>query len=204
MEQGYEPRGSRPQNPRPPLHRPAPQRPQSRRGSPTDAAPALDATDLSILAELAADGRITNAALASRVGIAESTCIHRVRALRDAGVIAGIHARLDLAALGYPLQAVIKVRLGSHNREHVRSFHATLTEIPGVLTAFHVAGEDDYLLHAAVESPEALRDLILEHINVHPAVRHTETHLVFELLAGKGVLPAVTGGADRGRAGRQR
>ncbi|MGC9665902.1 Lrp/AsnC family transcriptional regulator [Planosporangium sp. 12N6] len=169
-------RGPRPRNPQP--------------GS----APGLDATDLAILAALAADGRITNAALAARVGVAESTCIHRVRALREAGVIAGIHAQVDLAALGYPLQAVVKVRLGSHNREHVRSFHATLRDIPGVLTAFHVAGDDDYLLHAAVESPEALRDLILEHITVHPAVRHTETHLVFEVLAGRGVLPAPGGG----------
>jgi DNA-binding Lrp family transcriptional regulator len=151
-------------------------------------APALDGTDLSILAELAADGRLTNAALATRVGIAESTCIHRVRALREAGIITGFHARIDLAALGLPLQAVIKVRLGSHNRELVHSFHATLTDIPGVLTAFHVAGEDDYLLHVAVESPEALRDLVLEHITIHPAVRHTETHLVFEVLAGMGAL----------------
>jgi DNA-binding Lrp family transcriptional regulator len=180
MEQSRESRALRPNNPQ------APQIP-----------PGPDATDLSILAELATNGRITNAALAGRVGIAESTCIHRVRALREAGIISGIHAHLDLAALGFPLQAVIKVRLGSHNRDHVRSFHATLTEIPGVLAAFHVAGDDDYLLHAAVESPEALRDLILEHITVHPAVRHTETHLVFELLPGKGVLPAARGATRR-------
>ncbi|MCW2643441.1 MAG: lrp 1 [Dactylosporangium sp.] len=184
MEQGCESRALRPKNPQ---------------GRP---APALDAIDLSILAELAADGRITNASLATRVGIAESTSIHRVRALREAGVIAGIHAQLDLAALGLPLQAVIKVRLGSHNRTHVRSFHATLTEIPGVLTAFHVAGDDDYLLHAAVESPEALRDLILEHITIHPAVRHTETHLVFEVLPGKGALAPVMGRADGRRTTR--
>jgi DNA-binding Lrp family transcriptional regulator len=148
----------------------------------------LDGTDLAILSELLADGRLTNAMLAARVGVAESTCIHRVRRLRQTGVIAGFHAQLDLTMLGYPLQAVIKVRLGSHNREHVHSFHQTLRSIPGVITAFHVAGEDDYLLHVAVVSPEALRDLVLEHVTVHPAVRHTETHLVFEVLQGRGVL----------------
>jgi DNA-binding Lrp family transcriptional regulator len=148
----------------------------------------LDGTDLAILSELLADGRLTNAMLATRVGVAESTCIHRVRRLRQTGVIAGFHAQLDLTMLGYPLQAVIKVRLGSHNREHVHSFHQTLRSIPGVITAFHVAGEDDYLLHVAVVSPEALRDLVLEHVTVHPAVRHTETHLVFEVLQGRGVL----------------
>jgi len=150
----------------------------------------LDGTDLAILGELSADGRLTNAALAARVGIAESTCIHRVRALRESGVIEGFHAEINLTALGRPLQAVISVRLGSHNRTHVLSFHAALTAVPGIITVFHVAGEDDYLLHVAVHSPEALRDLVLEHITTHPAVRHTETHLVFEVFSGVGVLPA--------------
>jgi len=174
-------RSVRPKNPRTvlqPPHAPAPHAP----------APRLDGTDLAILAELIADGRITNIALATRVGVAESTCIHRVRALRESGVISGVHAQLNLTALGLPLQAVIKVRLGIHNRELVKSFHATLTRIPGMLTAFHLAGEDDYLIHVASTSPAALRDLVLDHITVHPAVRHTETHLVFEVVPGSGPL----------------
>ena len=157
----------------------------------------LDETDLAILAELVTDGRITNAALATRVGVAESTCISRVRALRTSGVLRGFHADVDLATLGLPLQAVIRVRLGSHNRDHVRSFHAALTKIPGVLMAFHVAGADDYLLHVAADSPTALRDLVLEHLTVHPAVRQAETHLVFEVIPGAGVLPTAAPAARR-------
>jgi DNA-binding Lrp family transcriptional regulator len=157
--------------------------------------PALDVTDLAILAELVDNGRLTNAALAARVGIAESTCTGRVRALREAGVITRFRADVDPAALGLPLQAVVRVRLGSHNRDHVHSFHATLPGIPGALSIFHVGGEDDYLIHVAVESAAALRDLVLEHITVHPAVRHTETQLVFEVIRGAGVLGAAD---DRG------
>jgi DNA-binding Lrp family transcriptional regulator len=153
----------------------------------------LDGTDLAILAELVADGRITNTALAARVGVAESTCTYRVRALRESGVLAGVHANLDLPALGLALQAVIKVRLSSHDRDHVLGFHGVLRHIPTVLTAFHVAGEDDYLLHVAAASPEALRDLVLDHVTVHPAVRHAETHLVFEVIPGAGVLPPARG-----------
>ena len=149
---------------------------------------ALDALDRRLLTELAEDGRITNAALAKRLGIAESTCLLRVRALRERGVITGVHADIDLAALGYPIQAVIKVRLGSHNRDHVASFHQTLARVPGALRIFHVGGEDDYLIHVAVSSTTQLRDLVLEHLNVHPVVRHTETQLVFEEIPGVGVL----------------
>lgn len=148
----------------------------------------LDALDRRVLTELAVDGRITNAALAKRLGIAESTCLQRVRSLRERGVIRGVHADIDLAALGFPIQAVIKVRLGSHNRDHVASFHQTLARVPGALRIFHVGGEDDYLIHVAVSSTAQLRDLVLEHLNVHPVVRHTETQLVFEEIAGVGVL----------------
>lgn len=153
----------------------------------TDPAP-LDALDRRILSQLAADGRITNSTLASRVGVAESTCLTRVRSLRERGIVRGIHADVDLAALGFGIQAVIKVRLGSHNRDHVASFHQTLATIPGALRILHVGGEDDYLIQVAVSSTQQLRDLVLEHINVHPVVRHTETQIVFEEIPGAGVL----------------
>ncbi len=149
----------------------------------------LDRTDLRLLAELVENGRLTNAALAARAGIAESTCSQRVRALRESGVVRRFTADVDPAALGLGIQAVVKVRLATHGRDHVLAFHAMVQRIPGVLTIFHVAGEDDYLLHVAVDTAAALRDLVLEHLNVHPTVRHTETQLVFEVLPGAGILP---------------
>ncbi|MFC5183841.1 Lrp/AsnC family transcriptional regulator [Actinomadura harenae] len=148
----------------------------------------LDGTDLAILAALVDDGRMTNAALAARVGIAESTCAYRVRALRDSGVITRITARLDLGVLGHPINAIIKVRLGSHSRDHVRTLYDRLVDVPGALTVLHVGGDDDFLLHVAVAGPQELRDLILEHVTVHPVVRQTETQLVFEVRDGRGVL----------------
>jgi DNA-binding Lrp family transcriptional regulator len=149
----------------------------------------LDRTDLRLLAELVDNGRLTNAALAARVGIAESTCSQRVRALRESGVVRRFTVDVDPAALGLGIQAVVKVRLATHGRDHVLAFQGLVQRIPGVLTVFHVAGEDDYLLHVAVRSAGALRDLVLEHLNVHPIVRHTETQLVFEVLPGAGILP---------------
>ena len=148
----------------------------------------LDGTDHAILRALTADGGATNRDLAARLGLPESTCAYRVRALRAAGVITGDRVSLDLPALGYPIQAVIKVRLGSHGAEHVNALYDDLVRIPGVLEAIHVAGADDFHLHVAVESPEALRDLVLQHITVHRVVRQTETQLIFETRRGAGVL----------------
>ena len=108
----------------------------------------VDHSDLAILRELSADGALTNKALAARVGLPESTCAYRVRALRDRGVITGDNVRLDLPALGYPIQAVIKVRLGSHGAEHVNALYDDLVRIPGVLEAIHVAGADEVAVGA--------------------------------------------------------
>ena len=71
------------------------------------AAPAalnLDETDRRIVLELARDARLPNNTLARLAGIAPSTCLGRVRALRERGVIRGYHAEVDPAALGRPLQ----------------------------------------------------------------------------------------------------
>ena len=148
----------------------------------------LDETDLAILRALALDAHLTHKALSARLGLAESTCAYRVRAMRDRGVIRGTRVQLALDMFGFPIQAVIKVRLGSHDRDHVNRLYADLTRAPGVLQALHVAGEDDFHLYVAVESPEALRDLVLEHITVHRVVRQTQTQLVFESRDGPGVL----------------
>lgn len=149
---------------------------------------ALHATDRAILAALIEDGRMTNAALAARVGLAESTCAYRVRALRESGVITDIAARVDLAAVGRPIQAVIQVQLASHSRTHIDALFDRLVAIPGALSVVHVAGDNDFHVHVAVASPERLRDLILEHITSHPAVTKTETQLIFEARRGSGVL----------------
>ena len=134
---------------------------------------------------------------ANNIPLPRQSPTERLRALRESGVITRFRADVDPAALGLPLQAVIRVRLGSHNRDQVQSFHAILREVPGALAIFHVGGEDDYLIHVAVESAAALRDLVLEHVTVHPAVRHTETQLVFEVIRGAGVLSRAN---PRGRA----
>lgn len=150
--------------------------------------PGLDELDLEILAALSEDADLTNKALALRLGLAESTCAHRVRSLRARGVIRDTRIRLDEAALGYPLQAMIKVRLANHTGPKVTALFDALVAIPRVLQVFHVAGVDDFLVHVAVQDAAALRDIVLEHITVHPVVRGTETQLVFELRDGRGLI----------------
>jgi DNA-binding Lrp family transcriptional regulator len=139
----------------------------------------LDDIDRRIVHELARDARLPNNALADKVGIAPSTCLGRVRSLRERGVIRGYHADVDPAALGRPLQAMIAVRLQSHARGRIRGFVAEVAGLPEVLNVFFLAGKDDFLLHVAAASTAALRDFV-ETLSSHEDVSYTETSLIFE------------------------
>ena len=81
----------------------------------------LDELDVAILRILTQHGDITNKALAQRLDIAESTCAHRVRSLKARGVIRDTRVRVEPDALGYPLQAMIRVRLTNHTPDGVHA-----------------------------------------------------------------------------------
>ncbi|MER7702239.1 Lrp/AsnC family transcriptional regulator [Kitasatospora sp. NPDC097605] len=145
----------------------------------------VDDTDRAILRVLAENARTPNNALAESVGIAPSTCLARVRALRERGIIRAFRTEIDPAAIGLPLQAMISVRLRAHTREQNESFRSTAPDLPGVLAVFHMAGSDDYLLHVGVAGPEELRDFVVDHLTTHPAVAQTRTNLIFEQIPGR-------------------
>jgi DNA-binding Lrp family transcriptional regulator len=139
----------------------------------------LDETDRRIVAELARDARLPNNVLAERIGVAPSTCLGRVRALRERGVIRGYHADIDPAALGRSLQAMIAVRLQSSARGHIRTFAAEVARLDEVLDVYFLGGKDDFLLHVATASSDDLRDFV-ENLSDNPDVAYTETSLIFE------------------------
>ncbi|RNE66469.1 Lrp/AsnC family transcriptional regulator [Cryobacterium tepidiphilum] len=146
----------------------------------------LDRVDRALLRALSVNARASGAALASEIGVAESTVSLRLRRLQQLGHIRGYRANIDLAALGASLQALIAVRLVRHAREQIDDFRNSAPHWPGVIGMFHVAGADDYLIHVAAVDASDLRDFVLEHLTEHPAVAHTETNLIFEYVDGDG------------------
>jgi DNA-binding Lrp family transcriptional regulator len=132
------------------------------------------------LEQLAGDARIANNALAEKVGIAASTCLGRVRTLRERGVIRGFHADIDPAAVGRPIQAMIAVRMQSHARSHLTEFATAVSALPEVLNVFFLAGADDFLVHVAARNTENLRDFVVVNLSGNPDVALTETNLIFE------------------------
>jgi DNA-binding Lrp family transcriptional regulator len=154
---------------------------------PNDGSSGLDEIDLRIVEALAEDARLSNARLAEIAGIAPSTCVARVRALRAGGVLRGFHAEVDLAALGRPLQAMIAVRLAVHAREQIDTFTHHVRALPGVLSVFHLTGATDYLVWVAARDAHDLREFVVDHLATDPAVSHAETSLIYEHRRGPGV-----------------
>ncbi|MCX8134993.1 MAG: Lrp/AsnC family transcriptional regulator [Roseococcus sp.] len=106
----------------------------------------LDAMDLRILAELQADGRITNVELAQRVGLSAPPCLRRVRRLEEAGVIRGYHAELDPTALGFEVTFFAIVGLESQKQSVLDAFEAEVTAWPEVRDCHMIRGGGDFLL----------------------------------------------------------
>ena len=140
----------------------------------------LDPIDDALVRELVRDGRRANNSLAERVGVAASTALARVRLLTERGVIRGVHADVDPGKVGCPVQAIIALRMRTHEAAHILGFAERVSALPEVIQVFHVSGSEDFLVHVAVDSTEGLRDFALRSLTSDPTVAHAQTHVVFE------------------------
>jgi DNA-binding Lrp family transcriptional regulator len=147
----------------------------------------LDRTDFAILAALQNDARLSNKELAARINLAPSSCLERVRRLRQLGVLRGAHARVDPKAVGVELQAMIAIRLGQHAPELVNQFRDRMLGRRETVAVYYLAGATDFLVHVAVRDADHLREVAAEAASVIDGVRHVETSLIFEHHARPGL-----------------
>jgi len=106
----------------------------------------LDLIDISLLEELQTDADRSNVELARLVGLSPAATLHRVRRLKESGIVRGVTARLDADAVGFPLQVYVAVTLQNHGEGAHRRFRDALREMPEVITADWVTGETDAML----------------------------------------------------------
>ena len=148
----------------------------------------LDALDRKLLALLAKNSRRTNNSLAEELGIAPSTCLARLNALRDSGVISRFTIEVDPQVLGRELEALIFVRIRPGARNQMSSFAEQMRSRPSVRQLFFLGGADDFVLHIAVRNSADVRQFVLDNLSANPAVATTQTSLVFEHSHGTGEL----------------
>lgn len=139
----------------------------------------MDELDSALVRMLQEDGRRTNRDMAQALGIAPSTCLERIRSLRQRGVLVGFHADVDLGALGRKLQAIIAVRVRPPTRERIEAFQAFLEQMPEVVSVFVLTGTDDFLVHVAVRDTSHLHAVVLDELTKRPELADVRTSVVY-------------------------
>jgi len=138
----------------------------------------LDEIDRKILAELQADGRMTNVELAGRVGISAPPCLRRVRALEEAGFILGYHAQVDSRELGFEVQVFAMVGLVSQAEADLSAFEERCQNWPLVRECHMLNGEVDFLLKCVAPDLSSFQRFLTEELTAADNVASVKTSLV--------------------------
>ncbi len=120
----------------------------------------LDEIDVKLLTALQADADRTNVELARLVGLSPAATLHRVRWLKESGVIRIISAQLDPVAVGFPLQLYVTANLVRHDPRSSRIFEDQIRATPQIIAADNVAGEMDYLLTVVARDVAELQEVL--------------------------------------------
>ncbi len=137
----------------------------------------LDQIDRKILADLQADGRMTNVELAQRVGISAPPCLRRVRALEEAGYIKGYHADLNAQLLGYGVTVFAMVGLNSQAEHDLVAFEQTVAGWAQVRECHMLAGENDFILKIVARDWDAYQTFLTRELTALTNVAHVKTAL---------------------------
>ena len=113
-----------------------------------------------LLTALQADADCTNVELARLVGLSPAATLHRVRWLKESGVIRIISAQLDPVAAGFPLQLYVTANLARHDPRATRIFEDQILATPQIIAADNVAGEMDYLLTVVARDVSELQTVL--------------------------------------------
>lgn len=138
----------------------------------------LDEIDRKILAELQADGRMTNVELAKRVGISAPPCLRRVRTLEEQGFIRGYHADVDARELGFEVQVFASVGLQSQAEADLSAFEARCRDWPLVRECHMLNGEVDFILKCVAPDLSTFQRFLTEELTAADNVGSVKTSLV--------------------------
>jgi Lrp/AsnC family transcriptional regulator, leucine-responsive regulatory protein len=156
----------------------------------------LDDVDIVLLNALQEDADRTNVELARLAGLSPAATLHRVRRLKESGVIRVISAQLDPAAAGFPLQLYVTASLARHDPRSSRVFDDLIRALPQIIAADNVAGETDYLLSVVARDVAELQE-VLASLATRGGQRLV-TYLRLAEIKPPSRLPLAPRGTDRG------
>ena len=148
----------------------------------------LDAIDRKILELLQADGRMSLAELAEKVGLSPSPCLRRVRMLED-GVISRYVAVLDQRAVGLPVSVFVSIKLEKQRQESLDRFAKAIERWPEVLECYLMTGSRDYWMRVVVPDLDAYERFVKQKLTRVEGIASIESSFALEQVKYTNVLP---------------
>ena len=149
----------------------------------------LDKFDLAILRELQADGRLSNAELAQRVGLSAAPCWRRVRALERAGYILGYRAELDRRKLGLGVLAFVRLDAEHIAADATRALEAAVRKLPEVIACHYISGTGTFELQVVATDLDGFSRFALKHLMNLPNVKDMHTSFSLGEVKARAPLP---------------
>ena len=149
----------------------------------------LDHLDRRILQELQRDGRMTNQALAERVGLSPTPCLRRVRLLEAAGVITGYVATIDQQAVDLPVSVFISIKLERQREEELDRFAGAVAGWPEVMECYLMTGQRDYLMRVVCADLPAYETFLKDKLTRLDGVASIESSFALTQVKHTNVLP---------------
>ncbi|CAN7404548.1 Lrp/AsnC family transcriptional regulator [Rhizobium rhizogenes] len=140
----------------------------------------LEPVDTRILGALQNDGRLTNQALSSEVGLSTSPCWRRVRQLEESGVIQSYTAVLDRRQIGLGVLAFIRVKIDSHSEAEAEEFSQDVLKLSEVVACYSIAGDADFLLQVVAADLDSYADFAMTIVRRLPRIKEMQTTFVLK------------------------
>jgi Lrp/AsnC family leucine-responsive transcriptional regulator len=135
----------------------------------------LDKFDRAILQELQADGRLSNAELAQRVGLSAAPCWRRVKALEETGFIKGYRAEIDRRRIGLGVLAFVRLDADRNNGNVTRELEDAIRKLPEVVSCHYISGAGTFELQVVSRDLDSFAQFAREVLINLPNVKDLHT-----------------------------
>lgn len=132
---------------------------------------------------------MSNVELAEAVGLSESPCLRRVRALEESGTIIGYSARLDQRKIGLEVTAFVQVQLEKRDDQKTREFLDQVTQEPYIVECHAMSGSYDYLLKVLARSMDHFSEIAMRGILGFSGVTNIESSFSLQTVKQDAPLP---------------
>ncbi|HEX5389914.1 MULTISPECIES: Lrp/AsnC family transcriptional regulator [Hydrogenophaga] len=149
----------------------------------------LDKFDIAILRELQADGRLTNAELAQRVGLSAAPCWRRVRALEESGYIRGYRAEIDRHKIGLGVLAFVRLHAERNNGDNIRALEEAVRALPEVVACHYISGTGTFELQVVAQDLDSFSRFAQQRLVNLPNVKDLQTSFSLGEVKAGGALP---------------